>query len=183
MGQGKRVTRLAIGSLIGGAIGATLLLQLPASAFKAIVPVLVGLGVVLVIVGPWLNRWLAERRTHPHPTGASAGLLAGVTAVAVYGGYFGAAQGVLLIAIMGIFLDEELQRINAAKNVLAGLTNLVAAVIFIILSHIAWLPALVIAGSSAVGGGIGGRYGRRIPANLLRGVIVIVGVITIVRLV
>ncbi len=183
VGQGKRVTRLAIGSLIGGAIGATLLLQLPASAFKAIVPVLVGLGVVLVIVGPWLNRWLAERRTHPHPTGASAGLFAGVTAVAVYGGYFGAAQGVLLIAIMGIFLDEELQRINAAKNVLAGLTNLVAAVIFIIFSHIAWLPALVIAGSSAVGGGIGGRYGRRIPANLLRGVIVIVGVITIVRLV
>ena len=217
-GQGPRIARLAAGSVVGSVVGAVLLLVLPPGAFRAVVPVLVGLGCTLVLVGPRLNRLLARRRgtvggpgtvgpgavgpvdaasdpgraapagdtpgrgRRRHPGGVTAGLLAGVAAVAVYGGYFGAAQGVLLIGLMGVFLDETLQRVNAAKNVLAGLTNLVAAVIFVGAGDVAWLPAVVIAAGSAAGGYAGSRLGQRLHPVLLRAVIVVIGAVTIVRL-
>jgi hypothetical protein len=101
----------------------------------------------------------------------------------VYGGYFGAAQGILLVAILGLALDETLQRINALKNVLAGLVNFVAGVIFVFAAHVAWAPAGLIAAGAILGGMIGARWGRRLAPPALRGVIVIVGVIAIVRLV
>jgi uncharacterized membrane protein YfcA len=102
----------------------------------------------------------------------------------VYGGYFGAAQGILLLAILGLSLEgEDLQRINALKVVLAGLVNLVAGVVFIFSAHVAWLPALLIAIGSIIGGVVGARYGRRLPPAALRAVIVVVGITAIVRLV
>jgi uncharacterized protein len=110
-------------------------------------------------------------------------LFGGVGLVAVYGGYFGAAQGVLLIGLMGLFLDESLHRINAAKNVLAGITNLIAAVIFIFVGDVAWLPATVIAVGSAVGGYLGSRFGQRLHPVLLRITVVLIGLVTVVRLV
>ena len=99
----------------------------------------------------------------------------------VYGGYFGAAQGVLLIAIMGILLDADLQRVNAMKNVLAGLVNAVAGVIFIILAHPDWTYVAIIAVGSAVGGQVGGLIGRRLSPLVLRGIIVIVGIAALVK--
>ena len=101
----------------------------------------------------------------------------------IYGGYFGAAQGVLLIAILGLGLAESLQRINAAKNVLAGLVNGVAAVVFITLSEVAWSAAILIALGSTLGGVIGASVGRRLPPTVLRGVVALVGVIAITKLV
>jgi uncharacterized membrane protein YfcA len=180
-GQWRRTGRLACASLAGGVLGAILLLQLPASAFKAIVPVFIGIALVLVVVQTRLSAWLAERGAEPTPH-AGWVVLSGVFAAGVYGGYFGAAQGILLLAILGLGLPEGLQRINAVKNVLAGLVNLVAAVVFVFVAHIAWDAAALIALGALVGGVIGARVGRRLPPAVLRGVIVVVGVSAILQL-
>jgi uncharacterized protein len=182
IGQAQRLRRLGVAAVLGGSCGAVLLLALPPSAFRTIVPVLVGVGCVLVIVGPRVGPWLnARSQRHPHHPPAPA-LVASVFAVAIYGGYFGAAQGVLLIGVMGIFLEETLQRINAAKNVIAGLTNCTAGVIFIFASHVAWVPAALIAAGSALGGAAGARFGRHLHPAILRTLIVVIGVVTIVAL-
>jgi uncharacterized membrane protein YfcA len=101
----------------------------------------------------------------------------------VYGGYFGAAQGVILLALLGITIpDEDLQRLNALKNVLAALVNGVAAVIFLFFASVAWLPVLLLAVGSAAGGQLGANIGRRLSPAMLRGVIVVVGLAAIVQL-
>jgi len=179
-GQRARVMRLAGASMAGGAIGAVALLSLPGSAFDAIVPALILLACALVVLQPRLSRLVAKREHAPAHGGPAA--VAGVVITGVYGGYFGAAQGVLLMAFLGIFVDEELQRLNAVKNVLAGLVNAVAAVIFVSVSEVAWGAAAMIAIGSAVGGQVGGMYGRRLPPLVLRGFIVVVGVVAAVRL-
>jgi uncharacterized protein len=168
--------------LTGGVCGAVLLLVLPAAAFKAIVPVFIAVALVLVVLQPRLSAWLARSGQEPTPRAGWA-VLAGVFATGVYGGYFGAAQGILLLAILGLGLPESLQRINAVKNVLAGLVNLVAAVVFVLVAHIAWGAAALIAVGAAAGGVIGARVGRRLPPAVLRGVIVVVGVSAIAQLV
>ena len=184
-GQRGRLVRLGIGSVLGAVTGAVLLLLLPAEAFDMIVPVLVGIGCVLVVLQPWISRQMAARRSEPvarrhHHGGWWTVLL--VYLAGVYGGYFGAAQGVLLIAILGLGLDETLQRVNAAKNVLAGLVNAVAAVLFIVVADVSWGFAGLIALGSVLGGLLGAHVGRRIPPLLLRGIIVAVGVVAIVML-
>jgi uncharacterized membrane protein YfcA len=137
---------------------------------------------VLVVVQPRLSPWLAARGRSDRQHGGWL-LYVGVLLTGVYGGYFGAAQGVLLIAVMGLLLDEDLQRVNAAKNVLAGLVNLVAAVVFVAVTDVAWEAAGLIAAGSVVGGQLGARVGRRIPATALRGIIVLVGVAAIAKIV
>ena len=182
VGQRARVLRLGTASLFGGIVGAVLLLTLPAQAFATIVPVLIALALVLVVLQPWLNRRLAARRGERHAHGG-VGLLVGVFLTGIYGGYFGAAQGVLLLALMGILMDEELQRINAVKNVLALIVNLVSGVVFIVVAHVAWLAVLLIAVGSAVGGQVGAKVGRRLPPVALRSIIVVVGLAAIAKLV
>jgi hypothetical protein len=181
-GQRERVTRLAAASVTGGAIGAVLLLSLPATAFKAIVPAFIVVALVLILAQPRLSDALASNR---RPGRVHAGPLAmlGVFASGIYGGYFGAAQGIMVLAILGLALDDELQRLNAVKVVLVGLVNLISGVIFMFAAHVAWLPAALIAIGSVIGGAIGARGGRRLPAPALRLVIVAVGVIAIARLV
>jgi uncharacterized membrane protein YfcA len=180
-GQRERVARLAIASLTGGVAGAVLLLSLPASAFKAIVPAFIVVALILIVAQPRLNGLLAARRTagrvHVGPVA-----MVGVFLSGVYGGYFGAAQGIMLLAILGLSLDDDLQRINAVKVVLAGLVNLVSGVIFMFAAHVAWDVAALIAGGSTLGGVLGARGGRRLPAPALRLVIVAVGTVAIVRL-
>jgi uncharacterized protein len=180
-GQRARLVRLGMASVSGGITGAVLLLVLPAGAFKAIVPALIALACVLVIIQPALTRRL-RRLSGPPPIHGGPWLAAGVYGAGIYGGYFGAAQGVLLIAILGLGLHEGLQRINAAKNVLAGLVNLVAALVFIASAEVAWRPAMLIALGSVLGGQIGATVGRRLPAVALRGFIVVVGVAAMVKL-
>ncbi len=180
-GQRGRLLRLGTASVVGAVLGAAALLTAPAAAFRAVVPVLIALACVLVVVQPRVAGWLAGRERNPAEHGGAL-LFTGVLLSGVYGGYFGAAQGVLLIAVMGILLDEDLQRINAAKNVLAGLVNLVAAVVFIAVTDVAWQAAGLIAGGSVVGGQLGAFLGRRIPPTVLRGIIVLVGAAAIVKL-
>ncbi|MHB8658245.1 MAG: sulfite exporter TauE/SafE family protein [Solirubrobacteraceae bacterium] len=180
-GQRARTLPLSFASLLGGVLGAILLLSLPASAFRAIVPIFIAVALVLILVQPRLGRALGTRRRHAD---AKAGPLAtaGVMASGIYGGYFGAAQGILLLSILGLALDEELQRINALKVVLAGLVNAVAGLVFVFAAHVAWGPALLIAAGSILGGAIGARGGRRLAPGALRALIVVVGVSAIARL-
>ncbi|HET9171789.1 MAG TPA: sulfite exporter TauE/SafE family protein [Actinospica sp.] len=185
VGQRRRTLTLSVFSLLGGTLGAILLLNLPGSAFKDIVPVLIGLALVLVVVQPKVGKWAARRREERGTAQREAGgplLWFGVFATGVYGGYFGAAQGVLLIAMLGIAFTDSLQRVNAVKNILAGLVNGIAAVLFIALSHVAWTAAGLIALGSVLGGQIGARVGRRLAPAALRAVIVCVGIAAIVKL-
>jgi uncharacterized membrane protein YfcA len=181
VGQGRRVRTLACATAAGAATGATLLLTLPASAFKAIVPVFIGLSLVLILAQPRLGALLRRRRHHANERIGAATLLP-IYVAGVYGGYFGAAQGILLLAILGLALEDGLQRINAAKNVLAGLANLLSGAIFAIVAHVAWPAVGLIAAGSVAGGVLGARYGRRLPAAPLRMLIVAVGIVAIVRL-
>jgi uncharacterized membrane protein YfcA len=180
-GQRPRVLRLGTASLLGGTTGAILLLVLPASAFKAIVPVFIAIALVLVVLQPRLNRMLAERKVDRTREGGLWTPIA-VYATGVYGGYFGAAQGILLLGILGVALPQDLQRTNALKNVLAAIVNGVAGLYFVFAAHVEWGPAAIIAASSIVGGQLGAHYGRRMHPSVLRGVIVVVGVTAIVRL-
>ena len=166
-GQWGRLLRLGTASALGAAGGAILLLKLPASTFKVIVPVLILVACVLVILQPRLNGWLAAHRGEPAAHGGPA-LWAGVGASGVYGGYF---------------LDEPLQRINGLKNGLTFVVNGVAAIVFIALTHVDWILAGLIAVGATIGGLIGARYGRRLPPIALRVLVVIIGVISAVRLI
>jgi uncharacterized membrane protein YfcA len=181
VGQGGRALRLGTASVFGGITGAALLLVLPASAFEAIVPVFIAIALALIVLQPRLNRVLA---THVGDLGrrGRALILIAIYATGVYGGYFGAAQGILLLGILGLALAQDLHRTNALKNVLAGLVNGVAGVFFILVAHVEWGPAAIIAVSSILGAQIGARYGRRLPAPALRGLIIVVGTAAIVRL-
>jgi len=181
-GQRSRLVRLGVASLAGAITGAIALLALPAGVFKVVVPILIIGGCVLVIVQPKLSKWVAER-TAANQERVGPALIAGVFLAGVYGGYFGAAQGVLLVGLLGVFLAEDLQRINAGKNVLVTIVNGAAAIIFVIFAHVAWIAVALIAAGTAVGGLIGARMGRKLPPLALRIVIVIIGVISAVKLI
>ncbi|MGW5616491.1 sulfite exporter TauE/SafE family protein [Streptomyces sp. NPDC003877] len=183
-GQGRRAVLLGIGAALGGLTGAVLLLTLPASAFERIVPVLVGLALVLVACQPLMARRVRRRR----PAGARARrdggplLLTGMTLASVYGGYFSAAQGIIYVSLMGMLLDDTLQRLNAVKNVLAAVVNTVAAVVFLFYAEFDWTAVVLIAAGSALGGLIGARAGRRFSPAVLRTLIVSVGTLALVHL-
>jgi uncharacterized membrane protein YfcA len=180
-GQGRRAVLMATASSPGAILGAVLLLVLPPGVFKAVVPALIILAVLLVAFGHRISAWtVAHGRSATDRVTLPLWLV--TFATAVYGGYFGAAQGVLLMGFFALFLAESLQRQNALKNVLAGLTNLVAAVVFILTTHIDWAAALAIATGSILGGVIGARVGRRLSPSALRATIVIVGLIAVARL-
>jgi len=173
-GRRALIRRLAVAAVAGGLTGGLLLLVLPAAAFEAVIPALLVLGAVLVALQPRIGARVAarsgDRRSH-----GGAGLLAGVFATGMYGGYFGAAQGVLLIALLGIFLPESLQTINGIKNVLVALVNLTAAILFALVADVNWLGAVVVAIGATLGGQIGATLGRRLPARILRAAVVVVG--------
>ena len=181
-GQRSRVLRLGVASLVGGTVGAVLLLVLPAGAFEAIVPVLIVLGLVLVVLQPRISAWVARRHEAlggmPHH--GTWWVWPGVLLTGVYGGYFGAAQGVLLMAVMGTGLDESLQRLNAVKNVLAAIVNAVAGLIFALVADVDWWVVLLIGIGSVIGGQLGATVGRRLPGTALRVTIVVVGLVALV---
>ncbi|HEY2688098.1 MAG TPA: sulfite exporter TauE/SafE family protein, partial [Streptosporangiaceae bacterium] len=166
----------------GGLAGAIALLSLPPSAFRLIVPVLILISCALVLVQPRLAAWVSARRDG-EPRGAGPVLSAGMFLAGAYGGYFGAAQGVLVIGLLGTFLDETLQRVNGAKNVLVAIVNGTAALVFILFAHVAWVAVALVAAGSTVGGLAGARFGRRLPPIALRLFVVIIGVISAAKLI
>jgi uncharacterized membrane protein YfcA len=183
-GQRPRILRIGVASLIGGVVGGVLLLVLPDGAFSAIVPVLVGLGILLVLFQPRISAWVAAR----HDAGDAAPrdpvlgawwVWPAVLVAGVYGGYFGAAQGVLLMGIMGVGIAETMQRLNALKNVLAAIVNAVAGLLFALVADVDWKIVALIGIGSVIGGQVGATVGRRLPAPVLRAVIVVVGVVAL----
>ncbi|MBH5335930.1 sulfite exporter TauE/SafE family protein [Streptomyces pactum] len=175
-GQRNRLIRWGAGSFLGGLTGALLLLALPDKTFDAVVPVLIIIACVLLLLQPRLNRWMKERQSSGRRQDGGVPMWCGVLGTGVYGGYFGAAQGVLLMGLFGSFLQDDLQRLNAAKNVLSAIVNGVAAVVFIAVADVDWAVAGVIAAGSILGGALGARVGRRLSPTVLRGVIITVGV-------
>ncbi|WP_438488682.1 sulfite exporter TauE/SafE family protein [Streptomyces sp. S186] len=184
-GQGSRVLRFGVAAAVGGLAGAVLLLALPSGAFKAVVPGLIAVALVLVVAQPRLAAAVRARRarngTTAHRDGG-LGLLTGLLLASIYGGYFGAAQGIIYLSLMGVLLSDDLQRVNALKNVLTALVNAVAAVFFLFVARFDWTAVALIAVASALGGQIGARIGRRLPPIALRAVIVAVGLVAIVQL-
>jgi uncharacterized protein len=181
-GQRERALSLAAAASLGAVVGAVLLLTLPSAAFKAIVPFFIAVALVLILAQKRLNKLIGDRR-RGHGERIGPATLAGTFCSGIYGGYFGAAQGILMLSILGLTIDDELQRLNAVKVITTGVTNLVAGVVFVIAAHVAWAPAGLIAAGSVLGGVLGSRYGRRLPPAALRGLIVVVGIIAIIRLV
>ncbi|WP_206502810.1 sulfite exporter TauE/SafE family protein [Streptomyces chrestomyceticus] len=191
-GQLHRITLFGIVSLLGAIVGAVGLVILPASAFNAAVPALVLIASLLVMAQPWLKKRLSrsagtvdrcEGETRNGEQGrwrtvATEGgplLWTGIFAAGVYGGYFGAAAGVVLLALFGLLLNENIQRLNGIKNICIGVINAVAAILFILIAPIAWLPALLLMAGSLLGGQIGARVARRMPPAVLRACVVAIG--------
>lgn len=189
-GQWDRLKWQMPASFIGALAGAWLLLHLPEKVFTEIVPVLLILALILVVIGPRIQNWARKRaeeagQSAEHvSTRKMAALVLGTFAVGIYGGYFTAAQGILLMGVMGALLPEDMQRMNAAKNLLSLIVNVVAAVAYITVAfdRISWLAAGLIALGSLLGGFLGAHYGRRLSPNALRAFIVVVGLIGLWRL-
>lgn len=202
VGRWPLVARLVGASAIGGIVGGALLLALPPGAFAVAVPPLLLLSGVLAAIQPRVAAAVLRRREQralatrpPDPDAADAAddpgttpspaprrepvhpaLIAAVAVTGVYGGYFGAAQGVILLAVLGVFVAGGMTEVNGIKNVLAGMANLVSAVLFIVIADVDWQVAGIVAIGATIGGGLGGRYGRRLPANVLRPIVVAVAV-------
>ncbi|RAV09850.1 sulfite exporter TauE/SafE family protein [Mycolicibacterium sp. GF69] len=189
-GQWDRLRWQIPASFVGAALGAWLLLHLPETVFEKVVPALLIGALVLVVIGPRIQSYARARAEAAGQSAADvsrarmAAVVFATFAVGVYGGYFTAAQGIMLIAAMGALLPEDMQRMNAAKNLLSLVVNVVAAVAYTVVAfdRISWLAAALIAAGSLVGGFLGAHYGRRLSPNALRAVIVVVGMIGLYRL-
>lgn len=184
-GRWRRLAVPAAASFLAACLGAGLVLLLPEKVFTTVVPWLIVSAAVLVAVQPRIARWAAARaearmRT-PHDAHPAA-LTAGVAASGVYGGYFGAAQGVVLMAVLGLLYDDDVQHANGAKNLMASAANLAAAFVFIAAGRVDWLAAVCIAVGALVGGLVGARFARSLPPAVLRGTVVAVGVLAAVSL-
>lgn len=181
LGQGPRVRATAICSVVGAIAGAVLLLTTPGDVFRRIVPFLILLACGLLLAQPRLAK-VVQARSRRRATNHAVVLQGGVLLSAVYGAYFGAGLGVLLLGVLGVFLNERLQRLNALKNVLSLTINAVALVAFGVFGPVAWDAVLVVAGASLAGGYLGARIARRIPSRVLRAAIVVYGVVVAVAL-
>ena len=181
-GSGQRLLRFAPATIAGSVIGSALLLSLPENSFKKIVPVLIVISLILIVFQPRISRWATARRETVKPHGGPL-LRVGIFGTGIYGGYFGAAQGILLFGMLAISLPDDLRELNAVRAVLAGIANAVAAIIFIFVADVAYLPVALIAVGSTAGGLFGAGIGKRLPDPVLRGVIVVVGIAAILKLV
>ena len=179
-GQRKRIVPLVIASLIGSLIGVGLILASSQGAFEGIVPFLVLAACVLLATQPAISRWLGERSDDSERPGVGA--LVGQMLAGVYGGYFSAALGVAALALLGLFLTDTLQRLNALKALLQLVIGAVSALGFALLAPVAWTAVAIIAPASMIGGEVGARLARRVSDRVLRVGIVTYGVVAAVWL-
>lgn len=177
-GQSGRIRALALTGAVGAATGAALLLVSPASVFEAIVPWLILAACALLAAQPRVAAVARRRRTSPAPLALHAALFAAT----LYGGYFGAGLGIMLLAILGVFVDDGLQRLNALKGALSVLVAVVGAVGFAIFGPVAWAAAAIVGATSLLGGAAGVAVARRLPAAALRAVVIAYGVVVAVVL-
>ena len=176
-----RVWALAWPSLAGGLAGAMLLFNTPEKVFRFIVPFLILLACGLLIVNEPIGRWM-NARAASHPRKHAVALWLCQFTIALYGGYFGAGIGILMLAAMAIFLPENLQAANGMKNFFAVLINGIAAVYFIIVGAAVLKVALAMAVAAIAGGFVGAHTAQRMSPRLLRGAVVVFGVFVAVHL-
>ncbi|MFL6240850.1 MAG: sulfite exporter TauE/SafE family protein [Actinomycetes bacterium] len=181
VGQRSRVVRLAVPALIGGVAGALLLLNTPAHAFRAIVPYLVLLACALLAAQPFLAKLLSRHRGRHERITADVYLV--VLIGGIYGSYFGAGLGVALLALLGLLLADNLQRINALKGPLGFVVNLAGAAVFLGSGQVHWVHALILAVAAFIGATISVRFARRLDPDVLRYVVVSLGVVVAVVLI
>lgn len=188
-GQWPRLRWQIPASFAGALLGSWLLLHLPETVFETVVPVLLILALTLVVLQPKIQGWVLRRTGGENADGTLGPvrmtlLIVGTFAVGTYGGYFTAAQGILLMGLFGAILTDHIQRQNAAKNLLSLVVNVVAAIAYTLVAfdRIDWTVAALIAVGSLVGGWLGSHYGRRLSPTALRSVIVVVGLIGLYRL-
>ena len=181
-GHGRRTRQLVLAATAGSTTGAVLLLVLPSAVFDAVVPALIALALVLVVLQPRLSRAIKARRDPARAPGSGPGLLAALVGTGTYGGYFGAGQGIMMFAALATALPDDLPRVNATRNLLAGVNNGVAALVFLAVADVRLGVALLLAVGSVGGGLLGARIARRLSAPVLRAVVVVVGLLAIAQL-
>lgn len=206
-GQWGRIASFVPASILGSLTGAYLLLHLPPDAFETIVPVLLVVALVMVVGQPALSRYLKERKLRQAAAEGASGeaaadasaassatgtiskgrytaVLIAVFLTAIYGGYFAAAQGIILIALLSLLLPDDLQRLNGLKNVMVLAVNVVSAATYIIVGHdrLDWIAVICVAVGSLIGGYVGARVGRKFSPILLRTIIVILGIVAMWRI-
>jgi uncharacterized membrane protein YfcA len=176
--QRGRIRALALTCAAGAATGAALLLVSPASVFEAIVPWLILAACALLAVQPRVAAWIARGQRSPSPVALHAALFLAT----VYGGYFGAGLGIMLLAILGVFIDDGIQRLNALKGLMSLLVAIVGAVAFAVFGPVAWDAAAIVGATCLLGGAAGVGVARRLPAAVLRGVVIAYGVVVAIVL-
>lgn len=179
-GQGPRAKGLLVAGVLGGVLGGVLLLLTPGSGFEGVVPFLVLLACVLLGVQPWVARWLAARGMASGHARWQAQVAIGVSAI--YGSYFGAGLGVVMLAVLGLLVADELQRLNALKGLLSLAINLAGALVFVVAGKVDWAAAGLLAVGAALGAMAGVGLARRLPAALVRAMVVVTGVVVAVVL-
>ena len=173
-GQRSRATRLIASAVVGAVVGAVLLLSVDAGAFEVVVPYLVLLACGLLACQPRLASWLRSRGTAgEHPLWVAQVLIG---AGAVYGTFFGAGLGVVMLAVLGLLVADDLQRLNALKGVLSLVINAVGALLFVVTGHVRWSAAALLALGAFAGATLGVALARRLPPNGIRAGVVVAGV-------
>ena len=182
-GQGRRVRRLGAVTMLGGAAGAAVLLLTPPGAFEYVAPALIGASSLALLLQPVIRRRPARGPAAGQARGEDSWpLRVAMFGVAAYIGYFGAAGGILMLAVLAAMLTESLARINALKNVISGLANAVAAVGFAVFGPVQWAFVVPLAAGFLAGGWAGPAIVRRLPGPVLRGLIGAAGLIVAVKL-
>jgi len=160
---------------VGALLGALAVVSFP-GAFELIVPWLILAACVLVVVQPWIARRMELTAVHPD-TGRHGALLPSLAGAGGYSGYFGAGQGMILMAVLTTFYDHDLQRSNGVKNLLAAVGNVTAAAVFVVAGSVSWPAAIAVGVGATVGGLVGSPIARRLPQSALRALLVVVGLI------
>lgn len=177
-GQRRRLWRFLPAGALGGLIGGILLLHTGERLFRVLVPFLILFASALLAVQEPLRAWLLRRAGHAKPPpGADRWAIPPVTSAGIYGGYFGAGLSVIVVAVLGLVLDDNLTRLNALKQAISLSVNVAAAVFFLFSGKVVWSMALVMAVGALIGGALGGRLAGRVRPGTLRWIIVTIGVV------
>lgn len=181
-GQRRRVALLGVVSVAGALVGSVLLLASPLQLFDRLVPLLILFACALLLVQPRLGAWVQRHQPARQSRSSFLPLIGAQFLAAVYGGYFGAGLGIMVLAFLGIFIADDLQRLNALKGLLALIVNGVAVIYFVLFGPVAWPVTILMAVTSWIGGYLGVRLARRLSGEVLRGVVLVFGVAVALKL-
>lgn len=176
-GQGKRLRLLVPTGALGGIVGGLLLLHTTDKAFRELVPYLILMAAILLALQDRLRAWLLRRLEQSGRSGLhEAWAIPPVFVASIYGGYFGAGLSVIVLAVLGLVLEDTLTRLNGLKQAIAFSVNIAAAIFFVFSGQVVWLAAIIMAIGALAGGSLGGRLAGRVKPGTLRRIVVVIGV-------